>query len=211
MNISKMQTCVHFFVLHSFIFMEILLMFSGGLDSTGAFYQLAIKEKSSLHIHHMNLKNAEKRAFVESKAVANVLGYMKNLGAKFVYSESTHEYPVYNNQFVWDADIASFMAGNICSMIPSIKYAAYGLTKTDLSPSVSSRIEKANKIFSALCNASKIYPVQHMTKKDLVEFLPKDLVNLTWSCRTPIYKNSTAITCGQCKTCKEFQSQGIEF
>ena len=37
---------------------EVLLMFSGGLDSTGVFYKL-INDKRKLHVHHLNLINKE--------------------------------------------------------------------------------------------------------------------------------------------------------
>jgi len=46
----------------------ILLMFSGGLDSTGVFWKL-IQEKEKLHVHHLYLSNKENRAEAEAVAV----------------------------------------------------------------------------------------------------------------------------------------------
>ena len=43
------------------------------------------------------------------------------------------------------------------------------------------------------------YPLKGMTKKQVMEGLPKDLLELTWYCRTP--KNNNV--CGNCITCKE--------
>lgn len=185
----------------------ILLMFSGGLDSTGAFWKL-IENQEKIHVHHMNLKNIENRYLAENIATKNIIEYMKNI-ADFSYSESTHEYESYNNKFIWDSDLSSFMAGNICSFIPSIKNIALGLTKSDLNGSVNDRIARGNKILEALCSATKIYPIKHLTKKEVWDFLPENLRKLSWSCRNPIYQENEIISCRKCKTCYEMDKVGI--
>lgn len=158
----------------------------------------------------MHLKNIENRYLVEKVAVKNILDYMKSLGAEYIYSESTHEYPVFRNKFLFDGDLSSFMAGNICNAMPNIKEVAYGRTASDdLDAGSVTRIEKANNIFKALCNAQKIYPVQNMTKKEIFDMLPEDLRKLSWSCRRPIYIENDATPCQKCKTCKEMVKLGI--
>lgn len=181
--------------------MNTLLMFSGGLDSTGVFYKL-IKEKVKLHVHHMNLINKENRCEAERIAVKNICDYMKNIG-DFDYSESTHELPTINNNFAYDSDLYNLVAGSICSSDHSIKFVALGLTKSDLSSSVNRRVLRGNKIFESFSSsAKKIYPLVDKTKKEIFDFLPKELVDLTWSCRTPIYQDGIQ-KCGKCKACKE--------
>lgn len=183
----------------------ILLMFSGGLDSTGVFYKL-IKEKCNLHVHHMNLINIENRSEAESIAVKNICDYMKKIG-DFSYSESSHEVPFIKGQFMWDSDLYNFMAGSICLINKEIKKVALGLTKSDLkNHSVDKRIERGNKILKCFNeNVEKIYPVVDMDKKEIYNYLPEDLRNLTWSCRKPIY-SSTIRKCGNCKSCIELRS-----
>ena len=73
---------------------DVLLMFSGGLDSTGVFWQLA-KQGRKIHLHHMNLNNVENRGMAESQAVGKILSYMKHV-ASFTFSESAHVYPSFN-------------------------------------------------------------------------------------------------------------------
>jgi 7-cyano-7-deazaguanine synthase in queuosine biosynthesis len=188
---------------------DILLMFSGGLDSTGAFWQL-IQENQKIHVHHMNLKNVENRSIAESKSTFNIVQYMKKI-SDFTYSESTHEYPSYNGNFIWDGDISSFMAGSICSSMKSIKKVAFGRTATDdQNSSTHPRIERSNKIFSSMCNAVKIYPVQHLTKLQIYEMLPNELRDLSWSCRKPIYKNDKIMPCKTCITCHYMKKIGIK-
>lgn len=187
---------------------NILLMFSGGLDSTGAFWKL-INQENDLHVHHMHLINKEKRSDAESIAVNEIINYMKKI-KNFSHTDSIHEYPSYNGNFIWDGDIASFIAGTICLSMPSIKEVAFGRTATDdENPRLSSRIDRANKIFKAMCNANKIYPVQSLTKVQIYEDLPTDLRELCWSCRKPIYVENKPVRCNKCITCKQMINLGI--
>ena len=183
---------------------KILLMFSGGLDSTAVFYKL-IKENKSLYVHHMHLINKENRMEAESIAVKKVCDYMKQFG-NFIYSESHHDLPAFRKNFMWDSDLYNFMAGSICKSLSDVEFVALGMTKSDLSPSVSDRANRGTKIFESFgSSAKKIYPIIEMTKKEIYDYLPEDLRQLTWSCRTPIYENGTILECNKCKTCREFR------
>ena len=186
----------------------ILLMFSGGLDSTGVFYKL-IQEKKQIHVHHMNLINKENRNEAEKISVKNICDYMKKIG-EFEYSESTHECPTINSNFMWDSDLYNFMAGSLCLSHSKINQVALGLTKTDLngggSRQINKRIERGTNIFKSFqANAEKIYPIINMSKKEIYEMLPIDLRNLTWSCRTPVYNGQDIKKCNKCKSCYELR------
>lgn len=180
---------------------DILVMFSGGLDSTGMLWKL-INNKQKIHVHHMNLFNVENRAIAESHAVKKIIKYFKQ-HAEFGYSESEHHYPRYDNKFIWDSDIVAFISGSMCLSMPYLKHVALGMTKTDISGnnSLRERIVRATKILEAFTPATKIYPVAEMSKAEIYKMLPAELRDLTWSCRTPIYQNSQAIPCNKCPTC----------
>jgi 7-cyano-7-deazaguanine synthase in queuosine biosynthesis len=181
---------------------EVLLMFSGGLDSTGAFWRL-LQDGRKIHVHHMNLKNVERRHKAESVSVKNILTYMRTIG-DFIYSESSHEYPPFKGKFMWDSDIVSFVSGSICLATPWIKEVAIGRTKSDDNQNLNDRVERAHTIFSAFTStAKKVYPVGDLTKQEIYDMLPKDLRKLTWSCRTPVYSDDTINPCGVCQTCKK--------
>ncbi len=183
---------------------SILLMFSGGLDSTGAFWKL-LQEKNKIYVHHMHLKNIENRFIAEKVATENILNYMKNCG-EFIYSESMHEYPCFNQSFLWDGDLSAFIAGNIVQSMPWIKHVAMGKTASDIMETRTiNRIQKSNNLFSFLCTAKKMYPVEHMTKQEIYNMLPPELSKLTWSCRKPIYCNEGILPCLRCKTCHTFK------
>lgn len=183
---------------------SILVMFSGGLDSTGMLWKL-IHSDAPLHIHHMNLINREKRALAESKSVSKILDCVSKI-KEFGYSESTHKYPSFENRIMWDSDIVAFVAGSICLSMPFIKHIAIGMTSTDLNnQTLSNRIVRSQKILDAFTTATKIYPVKDMTKKEIWESLPDEIKELTWSCRTPRYKDGIPLRCNRCNTCKELE------
>jgi len=199
---------------------NILLMFSGGLDSTGALWQLLQNKENRVHLHHLYLDNKEKRAEAEQRSVKNILIYISKY-YKVQYSESYHKYPYYsylslinktdialNENFMFDSDIYNFIAGTICLSLPNIKTVAIGRTKSDSSSSIEQRAIRGNKLLELFVpNIKKIYPVGHLTKHEIYNILPEELRNMTWSCRTPLYIDENTIQeCGKCKTCLELET-----
>ena len=197
---------------------NILLMFSGGLDSTGALWQLLQNEENKVHIHHLHLINTEKRARAEDTAVKNIINYVTQI-RPVNYSQSYHEYPYYSylrktkddsvilhQNFMFDSDLYNFIAGTICTSLPNIKSVAIGRTKSDFENiEIIQRATIGTSIFKLLApNVEKFYPVGNMTKIEVYNMLPKELRDMTWSCRTPIYTDENTIKeCGKCKTCLE--------
>jgi len=184
---------------------NILLMFSGGLDSTGALWKLLQDESNKIHLHHLRLVNKENRTKAEDIAVQNIIEYINQIRS-VNYSQSYHEYPSYNNAFIWDSDLYNFIAGTICMSLKNIKSVAIGRTKSDTG--IEERANRGTKIFKLLApNVEKIYPVGEMTKIEIHNMLPKELRDMTWSCRTPIYMDENMIKeCGKCKACRELIS-----
>jgi 7-cyano-7-deazaguanine synthase in queuosine biosynthesis len=196
-----------------------LLMFSGGLDSTGALWNLLQDETNKLHLHHLHLINPTKRAKAEQIAIKNILSHIGKNYSSIRYSESYHEYNSYsyltkiqgtnrailNENLISDSDMYNFMAGAICSSLPYIKRVAIGRTKSDNNPAVIERAARGNKLLKLFApNVEKIYPVEDLTKREIYSMLPEELRDMTWSCRTPINTgNDTFKECRKCKTCLE--------
>ncbi len=181
---------------------NILLMFSGGLDSTGALWKLIQNKKNIVHIYHLHLANKENRTKAEGIAVKKIVDYITKI-SHVNYSESYHQYPSYNNSFMFDSDLYNFMAGTVCKSLPNIQKVAIGRTKSDFG--IEERSMRGTNILRLLSpNIEKIYPVGDMTKIEIYNMLPKELRDMTWSCRTPVYVSEKIIKeCGQCKTCRE--------
>jgi tRNA(Ile)-lysidine synthase TilS/MesJ len=189
-------------------------MYSGGLDSLGALYRLltdAKYENFGLHIHHLNLRNRENRVLAEHKAIKSTLAYFRNSRYRnFLYTESSHDYSFMRKYFTFDTYWYAFMAANIITADNAIRHVAVGRTKTDIESAASmNHAKRGHEIFHATLALDKrftrsyIYPVAHMTKKQIWEMLPADLRELSWSCRRPVNQDGGAQPCGKCRTCKE--------
>jgi len=193
---------------------KILCMYSGGLDSLGALYTLLTDpayQRFALHVHHLHLRNIEKRTTAELTAVKNTLRYFRDHGyRKFFYTESSHDYAFMRKYFIFDTYWYAFLAANIITADPGIRHVAVGRTRTDTENAGSMvNARRGHEIFHATLplelrfERSYIYPVAGIRKKEIWEMLPPDLRVLSWSCRRPVVNNETLQPCGQCHTCKE--------
>lgn len=187
-------------------------MYSGGLDSLGMIYKLltdAEYKDHVLHIHHVHNRNVENRDHAEAIVVNMVLKELERLGFSFIYSESEIASQPYNRQFMYDSDSMNFFAGYICSVNPNIVNVAMGMNSEDSNYSLEERRKRANKILGAFTSVEKIYPVLTMSKREIYDSLPETLRNMFWSCRTPVYNDTSIQPCKQCKTCLQLKDAGI--
>lgn len=187
---------------------KVLLMFSGGIDSLGALYLLLTDKQYAdmdIHVHHMHLHNIENRHYAEKKAVDAIINKLKTSGFRdFDYTESLHYIPKFSNNFLYDSDLVAFMASMIMLCDKSITHYATGVTLSDTRFGIANNhIESTIKVCQTLTPLiSRIRPVASYLKEDIIKFLPKDILNLAWSCRNPKYDNDgNAIKCNRCKTC----------
>lgn len=189
----------------------ILLMFSGGLDSTAVFYKLLTEPEHSeykIQVHHMDLINVENRWRAESIAVKKIIEEISSYG-DFTYTSSTHEY-LKLHRIVPDMYWYRFMAGMLVHNDHSIKKIAVGRTKEDTESSRNlypENVRQADMLYNSVISNCKnvstefIFPVIHMSKQQIWDFLPPNIRDLTWSCRFPIYTSSGLIPCEDCIAC----------
>lgn len=190
----------------------ILAMYSGGLDSLGMVYRLLTDPEYKdhrLHIHHMHNKNVERRHKAEAVTVKIALDELKAMGFDFDYSASEIGVPAYGRHFMFDTDSINFFAGYICSVNPQIVNVAMGMNAGDANHSLEERRRRADTILGAFTSVKKIYPVLNMTKREIYDSLPDSLKNKFWSCRTPVYTETSITPCGECNTCVKLKEQGI--
>ena len=151
----------------------------------------------------------ENRDRAEAIAVEMALEELERLGYSFVYSESEIASQPYNGQFMYDTDSMNFFAGYICSANPNIVKVAMGMQANDSNYSLNERLVRANDILEAFTDVEKIYPVLDMTKREIYDSLPESLRNMFWSCRHPVYTETSISPCGKCKTCIVLREQDI--
>jgi len=198
----------------------ILAMYSGGLDSLGMIYQLLTDEKYVnyfIHIHHIHIKNVENRDRAEAKITEQALRELSRMGLEYGYSQSEIASPVFVDDdgsatFLFDTDTVSFFAGFACSVDPNIAHVAIGMNSADTligSHSLVDRRRRADDILAAFTSATKIYPVNHLSKREIFDMLPLSLRDKFWSCRTPVYYGDIFSECGTCETCLQLKEAGI--
>ena len=201
-------------------------MYSGGLDSCGALWQLLTQpeyQQNIILVHHIQIKNHENRFLAEKIAVENTLTAIKKHCQKpFFYSETIIDFQClpFPSHIPFDADCVSFVAGNLAAIDTQIHAVATGKTKTDNLPGPrherGPRLLRAKSIFNALFvdrkhqkNCQFIHPVGHLTKAAIWKSLPDDVRIHAWSCRRPLYLEKNAenqlnlATCGECVSCND--------
>ena len=175
-----------------------LVMFSGGIDSTYVAYDFLVNNpQKQLLIHHIKLQNRENRAYVEGIACKRIIEYFKqnNLN-NFFYSESSFDYGDIK-YLIYDIEIVAF------KIYLLLRHRYFNIQNIWLPFYMNKSRGRYNKFFKivGLCNrqVNFLYPIKDMTKCEVMDKLPKDLLELTWYCRRPIQNKP----CGSCATCLE--------
>lgn len=201
----------------------ILLMFSGGLDSTYLLYHLLKETKNPIHVHHISFRvKPEPRWEAEDDACRKIVEYCKKNYRDFDYSESKYEFMDFDKYLGKDTDIqlaiAVRVAPNIAIDINKKVIITIGACFEDIKEQ-KKRNEINNKILKALLDGidnknikNKIYNDIYFpliedlkySKIDMIKNMPYKLYKMTWSCRKPIKdKNGNFNKCGRCHSCKD--------
>lgn len=209
-----------------------LCMFSGGIDSTAMLHSLLNNpnyERFNVYVHHIRMINREQRSDAELHAVRNIIQYYRDdINVRpFDYKESVFDTSTmdrkWSNRFPYDMDVVAFVAAQVCLAKPQIKYAAMGVMRDDFlkaakDPQAKLRYQEAPKIFEAalygfdprIPKPQMLYPLQHLTKQQLIQTTPKKVIRMTWSCRHPVWHDGKPTPCGKCEPCRKRKQAGID-
>lgn len=190
-----------------------LLHFSGGQDSTYVAYKW-LKEHPDeiLLLHHVNLKHeAENRLMVERTAVHNSLNYFKRIGlSNFIYLESSFDYGDLPRISIKDIQIVALFTSVILKtpQYNTIDKLLLSWHKGEVNREDIRKGYRVRKMLDALevdRPIEFVFPIEYMTRKEMFNDTPKELMKYMWSCRKP--KNGSH--CSSCKTCRELKEEGI--
>lgn len=187
--------------------MDTLLNFSGGLDSTYCLYHiLKNNPDKTLLVHHCSIINHEGRHRVELNAVQRILGWMVSNGYKnFKFIHTTYDYG--NLKYiVKDKEVIGFQTGVIlrAPRNQSVNKVVISSSSEDISNT--EYYKKSEKVRMDVISAvaqrpvEYVYPIEKMSRVQMMAMLPRSLWNLVWYCRTPLPNGKT---CNRCKTCKQ--------
>lgn len=182
-----------------------MINISGGVDSSYAALK-ALESGERLLIHHCVLKSRTNRWQQEKKAVAHALSYYERRGLdNFHYVETSFDYGKIA-YLIYDVELIGFLTGLVLRnpRYDSVKKVIVSVNKDD--PSGRDINTPRRVVSNALARTLLIdrpidfvYPHIDITKKQMIEGTPKDLLEKLWWCRIP--KNGTQ--CGTCRPCRE--------
>lgn len=205
----------------------ILVMLSGGIDSCYMLYYYLTKTQYNIHAHHISLRYpSEPRWEQEYQACRKIIEYCGRI-RRFSYSESRCDigFKYYVGR---DSDTQLLMAAKVAPNLKGKVFVALGWECGDMESEVFRKRMENNitqNLWKALCSSMDypygenvstdlLFPLMDMelNKESIMTLLPKDLVNITWSCRKPSKnKDGVIVPCGKCKPCiaRENMAQDI--
>jgi 7-cyano-7-deazaguanine synthase in queuosine biosynthesis len=189
--------------------MTMLVMFSGGLDSTAMLVKLLTETKDALRVHHVRMANREDRAEAEQAAVERIVAWCRERYRPFRYSESALDFQELAAIPI-DYLCVAFVACQVAIDTPGCNRIAVAALARDTD--IENRAARQRRVFDALyeCYRARklgeaevrwVYPVYHATKRELAAVLPRELLEMTWSCRRPVRAAQGFRACGACKAC----------
>ena len=184
-------------------------MFSGGLDSTAMLVTLLAGD-DELRVHHIRMVNREGRAEAEQAAVEGIVDWCRGHRRPFRYSESGLDFSSLHASPI-DYMAIAYVACQVAIDTPGCTRVAVGTLACDTDEA--NRSARQRRVFDTLyeCYRARklgepkvewIYPVHALGKPEIASLLPQDLLQLTWSCRTPERTPSGFRACGVCKACR---------
>src|SRR3954471_1725652 len=166
-------------------------MFSGGLDSTEMLVRLVAESEDELRVHHIRMANREGRDAAESRAAESIVGWCRDRYRPFRYSESGLDFRDLEAIPIDYVSIA-FVACQVAIDTPRCDRIAVAALARDTD--IENRSARQRRVFDAMYECYRYrklgkpqvewtYPVYEMTKPALAALLPRELLELTWSCR----------------------------
>jgi len=184
-------------------------MFSGGLDSTAMLAKLLAETEDELRVHHIRMANREGRDGAEQRAASAIVGWCRERYRPFRYTESALDFQELQAIPI-DYLCVAFVACQVAIDTPGCNRIAVAALARDTD--IENRSARQRRVFDALyeCYRARklgepevqwVYPVYHATKRELAALLPRELLEMTWSCRRPVRAADGFRPCGACKAC----------
>lgn len=186
---------------------NVVVMFSGGMDSVSLAWNLLEHTEQNIHIHAIHLDNSEGRFKAEGKAIHDSITWLKENQRSFEFSSSLYSWKA---KYPGGRDMALAMF-QACRVINTQARSSVAVYTGDYNMSKEETAE-AYGILNA-CSTGKsskavwATPFDFMTKVSVERSLgvyygmPEELRNMYWSCRKPTETPEGFVVCGVCHAC----------
>lgn len=190
-----------------------IIPFSGGIDSAGVLYHTLRNHPDKFFlVMKICLYNSisANRMTKEKEAVISILQRLNELGIQnFEYKELEYHFPTLGVPPLWDSEAVYFAAATCIRAYPEINCLYEGVTADDYEGEGADfyeRLDKYAKILHLVANKKVtefqiIMPLKEMGKLEIMKMLPPEILNMTWSCRYPVPKETYSYTLNRCHFC----------
>lgn len=185
----------------------LLVNLSGGVDSVYAAWKL-LTLGHRLILHHCILRNREGRHEIEARAVRHVATWLREHRLRaFSLLESSYDHGNLG-RLPYDVEVIGFLTGvvlrdpsrrNIGTVVVSANSSDASVTAPN-----TSRIVRRRQLAEVMVGRKLNWwiPFAAMTKAQMVDELPAELLELCWWCRRP----QGTRPCRRCRTCREINT-----
>lgn len=189
-----------------------IIPLSGGIDSTAAMYATLkqFPEKKFL-VFRIDMVHGTSghRTTREAMATEKILDwFQENDYTNFGFRSLSIDYSSLGmTPPVWDSEVVNFAASMIIQAKPTIREFIEGAIADDFNdPEFENRLKKIADILylhteKTTDELTIKFPVRHLDKLGVMQSIPNDLLQLTWSCRYP--KIVAPWTFGRCHECPQ--------
>ncbi len=197
-----------------------VVLWSGGVDSTGALYKILKDYDDDVVAHHIHFINNQNRWRAEKKSVDKMIPWLRKNVRDFEYSESAIEMDL--NFIGWDIMHAMYIGGIViesekrkdwkCKDIERYKLVLGDNAEDFNSYQWKTPIAQLLAIITSLKHPQKSQDIPYLwqimaktSKEDIWDLLPDFLKENIWGCRTPESDAGKWVECGKCVTCKDLK------
>ena len=187
----------------------ILILFSGGIDSTAMLKKCLTETDEEIHAHHLILKYtrtlgnfSDWRWEPELSACRKVRDYLLASYREFVYTEA---------EFIEDPDGRNPDLTHYCQETVRLVQESPGKYTEALRgwhsedpraiPDMKIKFLAWHALYEADPNVKYSFPLLTWTKKEIINYLEPELLSLTLSCRFPQFVDEW-LPCGDCFSCR---------
>lgn len=188
--------------------MNTLINLSGGVDSVYCVWKLLRENPEEKFLIHHVARDKRVRTKKEKEAVDNVLAYLKNSGlTNFKYIETKGYVLPKSVSVIKGIEMVGFFTGVILRSYKNIKNVVICANSEDLVQGEGYDLRSKTRFDITYATSrgveiNYLYPIKHMTKGEIADALPVELLALCFYCRTP---DADGNTCGNCQPCRNIR------
>lgn len=188
--------------------MDTLINLSGGVDSVYCAWKLLNENPNEKFLIHHVARSKLVRTRKEKEAVDNVLKYFEeNELTNFKYIETTGYVLPKSVSVIKGIEMVGFFTGVILRSYPDIKKVVICANSEDLVQGEGYNLRSKTRFDITYATSRGIeveylYPLRYMTKGEIADSLPVELLSLCFYCRKP---DDDGNPCGRCQPCKNIR------